>query len=67
MVCVFASFVSSDVLEMKQLGFGLAVAIALDAVLVRLVLVPALMRLFGRWNWWFPFSASQSHWPQRSE
>jgi putative drug exporter of the RND superfamily len=54
MVCVFGSFVSSDVLEMKQLGFGLAAAIALDAALVRLVLVPALMRLLGRWNWWFP-------------
>jgi RND superfamily putative drug exporter len=54
MVCVFGSFVSSDVLEMKELGFGLAVAIALDALLVRLVLVPALMRLLGRWNWWFP-------------
>ncbi len=54
MVCVFASFIASDVLEMKQLGFGLAVAIAIDAALVRLVLVPALMRLLGQWNWWLP-------------
>lgn len=54
MVCVFGSFVTSNVLEMKQIGFGLAVAIALDAVLVRLVLVPALMRLLGPWNWWLP-------------
>lgn len=54
MVCVFASFVTSDVLEMKQLGFGLAAAIAIDAALVRLLLVPALMRLLGRWNWWLP-------------
>lgn len=59
MVCVFGSFVSSEVLEMKQLGFGLAVAIAIDAVLVRLVLVPALMRLLGRWNWWFPAGLAQ--------
>ena len=54
MVCVFGSFISSDVLEMKQLGFGLAIAIAIDAALVRLVLVPALMRLLGPWNWWLP-------------
>jgi RND superfamily putative drug exporter len=54
MVCVFGSFITSDVLEMKQLGFGLAVAIAIDAALVRLLLVPALMRLLGRWNWWLP-------------
>ena len=54
MVCVFGSFVTSEVLEMKQLGFGLAVAIAFDAALVRMALVPALMRLLGGWNWWFP-------------
>ncbi|MEE3755353.1 MMPL family transporter [Mycobacterium intracellulare] len=54
MVCVFGSFITSDVLEMKQLGFGLAAAIAIDAALVRLLLVPALMRLLGRWNWWLP-------------
>ncbi|MCV7024305.1 MMPL family transporter [Mycolicibacterium novocastrense] len=54
MVVVFGSFVTADVLELKQLGFALAVAVAIDAVIVRLVLVPALMRLFGTWNWWFP-------------
>ncbi|WP_223885750.1 MMPL family transporter [Nocardia colli] len=54
MVAVFASFVTANVLELKQIGFALAVAIAIDAVLVRLVLVPAFMRLFGRWNWWLP-------------
>ncbi|MFI6047666.1 MMPL family transporter [Nocardia sp. NPDC051321] len=54
MVAVFASFVTANVLELKQIGFALAVAIAIDALLVRLVLVPAFMRLFGRWNWWLP-------------
>ncbi|WP_418163421.1 MMPL family transporter [Rhodococcus opacus] len=54
MVVVFGSFVTANVLELKQLGLALAVAVALDAVVVRLVLVPALMRLFGTWNWWFP-------------
>jgi RND superfamily putative drug exporter len=42
------------VLELKQFGLGLALAIALDATLIRLVLVPALMRLFGARNWWLP-------------
>ncbi|MET8653388.1 MMPL family transporter [Nocardia aurea] len=54
MVAVFASFVTADVLELQQIGFALAVAIAIDALIVRLVLVPAFMQLFGRWNWWLP-------------
>ncbi|WP_232534951.1 MMPL family transporter [Nocardia terpenica] len=54
MVAVFGSFLTAQVLELKQFGFSLAVAVALDATLVRLVLVPALMKLFGRWNWWLP-------------
>jgi RND superfamily putative drug exporter len=54
MVAVFGSFVTADVLELKQFGLGLALAIAIDATLVRLVLVPALMRLFGARNWWLP-------------
>ncbi|WP_235214936.1 MMPL family transporter [Rhodococcus opacus] len=59
MVVVFGSFVTADVLELKQLGLALAVAVAIDAVIVRLVLVPALMRLFGKWNWWFPHRRTQ--------
>jgi putative drug exporter of the RND superfamily len=54
MVVVFGSFMVAHVLELKELGFVLAVAIALDATLVRLVLVPAVMGLFGAWNWWLP-------------
>ncbi|GAB4587297.1 MMPL family transporter [Nocardia sp. IFM 10818] len=54
MVAVFAAFVTADVLELKQIGFALAVAVAIDAVIVRLILVPAFMQLFGRWNWWLP-------------
>jgi len=54
MVVVFGCFVTADVLELKQIGFTLAVAIAIDAILIRMVLVPAFMRLFGRWNWWLP-------------
>jgi putative drug exporter of the RND superfamily len=54
MVAVFGSFATANVLELKQFGIGLALAIAIDATLIRLILVPALMRLFGDWNWWLP-------------
>ncbi|HEX8742762.1 MAG TPA: MMPL family transporter [Thermoleophilaceae bacterium] len=54
MVSVFAVFASVGAETVKHLGFGLAIAIALDATIVRLVLVPATMRLLGRWNWWLP-------------
>jgi uncharacterized membrane protein YdfJ with MMPL/SSD domain len=54
MVAVFAVFAFTGVPSVKEIGLGLAVAIALDATLVRLVLVPATMRVMGRWNWWLP-------------
>jgi len=51
---VFASFMISGVTSIKMLGFGVALAVMLDATLVRALLVPALMRLFGESNWWAP-------------
>jgi len=54
MCSVFAVFVGTGVPSIQELGFGCAVAIALDATLVRLVLVPAAMELLGDWNWWLP-------------
>jgi RND superfamily putative drug exporter len=54
MSAVFAVFVLTGVPSIKELGLGSAVAIALDATLVRLILVPAAMKLMGRWNWWMP-------------
>ena len=54
MVVVFGSFALAGILPIKQLGFGMAAAIAIDATVVRLILVPATMRLMGRWNWWMP-------------
>jgi uncharacterized membrane protein YdfJ with MMPL/SSD domain len=54
MVVVFATFALTGVPSIKEIGVGLAVAIALDATLVRLVLVPATMELMGDWNWWIP-------------
>ncbi|WP_395691330.1 MMPL family transporter [Nocardioides sp.] len=54
MVAVFLSFVASPVPSLKMLGLGLAVAVAVDATVVRMVLVPATMALLGRANWWLP-------------
>jgi RND superfamily putative drug exporter len=54
MVVVFAVFAGTGVPQIKEIGVGLSVAIALDATLVRLVLVPATMELMGEWNWWLP-------------
>jgi uncharacterized membrane protein YdfJ with MMPL/SSD domain len=54
MVAVFAVFAGVGIPAVKEIGVGLAVAIALDATIVRLVLVPATMEIMGRWNWWLP-------------
>ena len=54
MIAVFLSFVASPVPSLKMLGLGLAVAIAIDATIVRMVLVPATMALLGTANWWLP-------------
>lgn len=54
MIAVFGSFALTRVLVIKELGFGLAVAVLIDTTLVRVVLVPATMKLMGRWNWWMP-------------
>jgi putative drug exporter of the RND superfamily len=54
MVVVFGSFVFEDVRDLKLFGLGLAVAVLLDATLVRMVLVPATMELLGERNWWIP-------------
>jgi putative drug exporter of the RND superfamily len=54
MICVFGSFVLSDLRVLKLIGFGLAFAVFIDATIVRLLLVPATMELLGDRNWWFP-------------
>ncbi len=54
MIVVFSTFIFSDVILIKTLGIGLTVAIFLDATLVRMVLVPSIMVLAGKWNWWLP-------------
>ncbi|HEV7845185.1 MAG TPA: MMPL family transporter [Thermoleophilaceae bacterium] len=54
MVAVFGVFAGTGTPSIKEIGVGMSVAIALDATLVRLILVPATMELMGRWNWWLP-------------
>jgi RND superfamily putative drug exporter len=54
MVAVFAIFASLRQLDLKQMGFGLAVAILIDATIIRGVLLPASMKLLGDWNWYLP-------------
>jgi RND superfamily putative drug exporter len=54
MVSVFAAFSLADVITIKSIGVGMAIAVAVDATIVRVLLVPATMRLMGRWNWWAP-------------
>lgn len=54
MIMVFLSFVLNDQRVVKEFGLGLAVAVFVDATVVRLLLVPATMALMGQWNWWLP-------------
>ncbi|MEA2675524.1 MAG: putative drug exporter of the superfamily [Chloroflexota bacterium] len=54
MVTVFAAFALADTVTIKSIGVGMALAVALDATIVRVLLVPATMRLLGKWNWWAP-------------
>jgi Predicted drug exporters of the RND superfamily len=54
MVSVFVAFALADMITIKSMGVGMAIAVALDASIIRVLLVPATMRLLGRWNWWVP-------------
>jgi RND superfamily putative drug exporter len=54
MVCVFGAFVLANDRQLKLFGLGMAVAVFVDATIVRMVLVPATMELLGARNWWMP-------------
>ena len=54
MVAVFGLFASLSMIMLQQMGFGLAVAVLIDATIVRAVLVPSTMQLLGEWNWYLP-------------
>ena len=60
-VLVFAGFALGDLLVIKETGIALAVAVAIDATLVRCLLVPATMTLLGEWNWWAPGPLRRLH------
>jgi len=63
MVVVFSAFGLSSVIILKQIGLGLALAILVDATLVRALVVPSTMRLMGKWNWWAPSFLKATHAP----
>jgi RND superfamily putative drug exporter len=54
MATVFLAFLANNSRPIKEFGLGLAVAVLVDAIVIRLVLVPAAMQLLGEWNWWIP-------------
>ena len=54
MVAVFGLFASLSMIMMQQMGFGLAIAVLIDATVIRAVLVPSTMKLLGEWNWYLP-------------
>ena len=58
---VFLAFAVSSVFFMKQVAIGQAVGVLIDATIVRALLVPSLMRLFGEWNWWAPAPLRRFH------
>ena len=60
-VVVFAGFAAGETLTIKQLGVGLALAVIVDATIVRSLLVPATMKLLGEWNWWAPAPLRRLH------
>jgi RND superfamily putative drug exporter len=60
MILIFGSFVFGGERVIKEFGLGLAAGIFMDAVLIRMAIVPAVMFLFGRSNWWFPSSLDRA-------
>jgi RND superfamily putative drug exporter len=60
-VIAIGAFVTSQIIFIKQLGFGTAAAVLIDATIVRALLVPSLMKLLGEWNWWAPKPLARLH------
>ncbi|ATP42094.1 hypothetical protein CSE16_19905 [Solibacillus sp. R5-41] len=59
MIVITGAFAFTDVMPVKQIGVGIAIAVAIDATIIRLMLVPSFMKLFGDWNWWLPFTKNK--------
>jgi RND superfamily putative drug exporter len=60
MFAAFFGFVAGSVVGLQQFGFGLAIAVLIDVTIVRALLVPSVMKLMGRWNWWLPTSLAKA-------
>jgi RND superfamily putative drug exporter len=60
-VIVFAGFAAGEIVFLKELGLGMALAVVVDVTVVRCLLVPATMKLMGRWNWWAPAPLARLH------
>ncbi len=60
MIVITGAFAFTEVMPVKQIGVGIAIAIAIDATIIRLMLVPSFMKLFGDWNWWLPFKKGRN-------
>jgi RND superfamily putative drug exporter len=56
MCAAFSGFLAGSIVGLQEFGLGLAVAIFVDATIVRCILVPSMMAILGRWNWWLPAS-----------
>jgi RND superfamily putative drug exporter len=54
MAAVFFGFGAANAVMIKEMGIGMGIAVVMDATIIRALLVPATMRLLGRWNWWAP-------------
>jgi putative drug exporter of the RND superfamily len=59
MFAAFVGFIAGSIVGLQQFGFGLAAAILIDVTIVRALLVPSAMKLFGRWNWWLPTNVAR--------
>ncbi|RFU66372.1 MMPL family transporter [Peribacillus saganii] len=59
MIVITGAFAFTGVMPVKQIGIGIAIAIFIDATIVRMLLVPSLMKLLGDWNWWLPFTGAK--------
>ncbi|KZE66048.1 hypothetical protein AWM68_06635 [Fictibacillus phosphorivorans] len=61
MIVITGSFAFTNVMPVKQIGIAIALAIFIDATIVRMIFVPSLMKLLGDWNWWMPFSKNMKN------
>jgi uncharacterized membrane protein YdfJ with MMPL/SSD domain len=57
----FGAFLTSQIIITKELGLGTAAAVLIDATIIRALLVPSLMQLLGKWNWWAPAPLRRLH------